>query len=480
LFLKDKQEASDKEHNDKFGIAKQKWLFDKKQKELEKARKKAKKDNEKAVKARVKAVEEARKKAEAAKEGKDGEEEKKAQEEEKDEEPEEVESEEEPEEPEPVKEDPPKVALTVEEKKLSFKPVVIPDLTPYVLNTMFAKFSLPEKEEGFDSLRYEFLKDDGKCKEFVREWISSRKLTTRVEDIAPSAWFHTVKRDWDKSVQDWLGALAKYKSDVAKKLQEKAAKEAKKKMAALKVAAAKAKAEVEKKNGDEKKEDEKKEEKEEEVVEEVEDDDDEPEPTVDLDDIEVFGVDDVKDVGGGMPLYAEFGNDDWTLMALAFELHLLVHSFKKDVNDEDRAGIHVDHVDFYYQRYFKKPFIPMAFGKETVKDVIELAKDVVFIDGKGVLVNRLQGEMESYQVFIKITEEIRRFRAIRIDMGEESAVLKFTMHQGNNQHYSQKRKQDWGPPQGAGAVPAGPFKGGWAQNSWGPPGKKGKGKGWSK
>jgi len=357
--------------------------------------------------------------------------------------------------------------------------VVIPDLTPYVLNTTFAKFSLPEKEEGFDSFRYEFLKDGGKCKEFVQEWISSRKLTTRVEDITPSAWFHAVKRDWDKSIQDWLGALAKYKSNVAKKMADKAAKEAKKKMAAAKAAAEKAKAEAEKKNGDEKKEEEKKEEeKKEEVVEEVEDDDEEEEPMVDLDDIEVFGVDDVKDVGGGMPLYAEFGNDDWTLMTLAFELHLLGHSFKKDVNDEDRTGMHVDHVDFYYQKYFKKPFIPMVFGKETVKDVIELVKDVVYIDDKSVLVNRLQGEMESYQVFIKIVEELRRFRAIRIDLGEESAVLKFTMHPGGGQHY-QKRKQDWGPPQGVGG--RGPFQGDWGKgHSWGPPGKKGKGKGWSK
>jgi len=475
LLLKEKQAASDKEHNDKFENTMKKWLFDKKQKELEKARKKAAKDREKAAKARAKAIEEAKKQAAVATEGKENEE-KKAQDEQKEEEPEEEEpEEEEPMEPEPVKEDPPKVALTPEEKKLSFKPPVIPDLTQYVLNTTFAKFSLPEKVDGFDTLQYEFLKDGGKCQEYVQEWISSRKLTTRVEDIKPSARFHAVKKNWDKSLQDWLRALAQYKSNVAKKLADKAAKEAKKKMAAAKAAAkaaaAKATDEAEKKNGEEKKEEKEEEKKEDDVVEEVEDDDEEPEPVVDLDDIEAFAVDDVKDVGGGMPLYAKFGNEDWTLLILAFELHLLAHSFKWDVNDEDRTGMHVDHVGFYYQKYFNKPFNPKAFGKDTVKDVIELVKDVVCVDGKGVVVNRLQGEMESYQVFVKITEEIRRFRAIRIDLGEESAVLRFTMQPLQSLHHGQKRKPDWQPPQGPG---------GWGPQSWGPAGKKGKGKGWSK
>jgi len=275
LLLKEKQAASDKEHNDKFENTMKKWLFDKKQKELEKARKKAAKDREKAAKARAKAIEEAKKQAAVATEGKENEE-KKAQDEQKEEEPEEEEpEEEEPMEPEPVKEDPPKVALTPEEKKLSFKPPVIPDLTQYVLNTTFAKFSLPEKVDGFDTLQYEFLKDGGKCQEYVQEWISSRKLTTRVEDIKPSARFHAVNKNWDKSLQDWLGALAQYKSNVAKKLADKAAKEAKKKMAAAKAAAkaaaAKATDEAEKKNGEEKKEEKEEEKKKKERVEREED-----------------------------------------------------------------------------------------------------------------------------------------------------------------------------------------------------------------
>ncbi|CAK0863240.1 unnamed protein product [Prorocentrum cordatum] len=475
LFLKQKQDAANKEHQEKFEATKKKWLFDKRQKELEKARQKAAKDKEKAAKARAKAIEEAKKKAEAAKEGKEVVEEEKKEEEPEEEEPEEAE----PEEPEPVEDDPPKMTLTAEEKQLSFKPAVIPDLTEYVMNTTFTKFSLPEKEEGFDEIRYEFLKDGAKCKKFVQDWISSRKLTTRVEEIKPSAWFHTNKKSWEKAVHEWQAALAKYSSNLAKKRSDKAAKEARKKQAAAKAAAAKAKAEEDKKNGEVKEDDKKQEVVEE--IEEEEDDDDEPEPQVDFEGIDVFGVEDVTDIGGGMPLYKEFTQDDWTLMSFAFELHLMAHSFKKDCGDEDLPGLHVDHLDHYYQKYFKKGFSPQSFGKETSKDAVELVKDMVLVDSKGTLVSCLQEEMETYQAFVKITEEARRYRNLRIDLGEEDAVLKLAAQRGGNQQYGQKRKQSWGPPQGQPGAKGGWGQQGWGQQGWAPAGKKGKkGKGWGK
>jgi hypothetical protein len=469
LTLKQKQETADKEHHEKFEAAKKKWLFEKRKREMESLRKKAAKDKEKAAKAKAKALEEAKKKAAAAKEGKEVEEEEKKEEEPEEEEPEE----EEPEEPEPVAEDPPKMVLTDDEKQLPFRPAVVPDLTEYVLNTTFTKFSLPEKAEGFDEIRYEFLKEGAMCKKFVRDWISDRKLTTRVEDIKPSEWFLTSKKNWDKSVLEWQAALSKHNSEIMKRQADKRAKEVRKKQAELKAAAAKAKAEAEeeKKNGEDK--DEGKKEEVAKVVEESEEEE-EKEPEVDFEGIDVFGVDDVKDIGGGIPLYKEFTKDDWTLMSLAFELHLLGHSFKKDCNDEDILGLHVDHLDFYYLRYFKKGFSPTSFGKETAKEVIELVKDAVVVDSKGVLVNCLQEEMETYQVFVKITEEARRFRCMRVDLGEESAMLKLAVQHGSQQQYhgSKRKKNEWAPP------PSAPGKGAWG--SWAPAGKAQKGKGWGK
>ncbi|CAK0856577.1 unnamed protein product [Prorocentrum cordatum] len=437
LTLRQKQEAADKEHHAKFEAAKKKWAFDKKKREMEKARKKAAKDKEKAAKAKAKALEEAKKKAAAAKEGKEVEEEEKKEDEPEEEEPEE----EEPEEPEPVEEDPPKMTLTAEEKELPFRPVLVPDLTPSVFNTKFTKFSVPDKAEGFDEIQYEFLKDGAKCKKYVQDWISNRKLTTRVEDIKPSDWFLTSKRLWDKSVLEWQAALSKHKSAIMKKEMDKRAKEMRKKQAAAKAAAAKAKAEADKKSGEDKEEGKEEAAK---VVEEPEEEEEEEEeePEVDFEGIDVFGVDDVKDIGGGLPLYKEFTQDDWVLMSLAFELHMLGHSFKKDCKDEDRPGLHVDHLDFY-SKYFKKGFDPASFGKETAREVVELVRDAVLVDGKGVLVNCLSEEMETYQIFVKITEEARRFRLMRIDLGEESAVLKFAAQNGGQQWAHGAKRKRW-------------------------------------
>merc|ERR1719424_98752 len=140
LALKIKQDASNKDHDKKFAEEKGKWLLAKRQKIAEKAQKKALKEKEKKDKARIKHMEELKKKAAAMREGKEYVKEEEMPE--LEDEPEE----EEPEDPEPVKGDLPTVTLTAEEKLLNFKPVVVPDLTPYVLNTAFTKFSLPDTE----------------------------------------------------------------------------------------------------------------------------------------------------------------------------------------------------------------------------------------------------------------------------------------------------------------------------------------------
>merc|ERR1712203_753537 len=60
---------------------------------------------------------------------------------------------------EPLDETPPKVELTAEEKKLWFAKSSTPDLLPFVLNTTFAEFTVPEKEDGFDEIRYDWNKN---------------------------------------------------------------------------------------------------------------------------------------------------------------------------------------------------------------------------------------------------------------------------------------------------------------------------------
>merc|ERR1712107_870356 len=99
-----------------------------------------------------------------------------------------VESEEEKAEPEPMEQDPPKVELTAEEKTAWFSKADVPDLVPYVANTSFAKYSVPEKEEGFDEIKFDWA-DVAKSKAYLKIWIMEKKISTRVEDLVPSQWF---------------------------------------------------------------------------------------------------------------------------------------------------------------------------------------------------------------------------------------------------------------------------------------------------
>eukprot|EP00932_Pfiesteria_piscicida_P003584 SRR837773.13492.p2 GENE.SRR837773.13492~~SRR837773.13492.p2 ORF type:complete len:673 (-),score=469.65 SRR837773.13492:45-2063(-) len=371
------------------------------------------------------------------------------------EEPESEEEKEEPEEPEEEKQ-PPKAELTDEEKKMAFCPHDIKDLTPAALSSSFAKFSLPTAAEGFDAVTFEWSKDK-KCEEYLKRWILERKLTLRVEDIKPSEWFEKHYREWQQTVQGWKHKETEYENRVHKKKAELARKEAlklAKKKAAEAAAVAKEKAEAEKAaadaekgeegeekkegeeeakamevdeekkaDGEEKKADEEEKKEEEEEEEEEEDDD----TATDFANLDVFGVEDICNVGDrNMPLFKAFKAEDWAMMQLRFELHLLVHAFRKDVDDPDRLGIHTDHLPFYFHRYYKKNIHAKDYGVENFKDLVNLVSDTAFLSEKSVLGSHLHEDMETPVVFVKLTEEARRYRQLQIDLGEEGAVLKLS------------------------------------------------------
>merc|ERR1719454_814554 len=77
---------------------------------------------------------------------------------------------------------------------------------------------------------------------------------------------------------------------------------------------------------------------------------------IDASSIEPADVKDVTDLGNGEPLFAHFVYEDWTLLSLRFELHLLAHAFRKDLDDPERPKFHTTHVSFYMNKYYRKPF----------------------------------------------------------------------------------------------------------------------------
>merc|ERR1711974_90055 len=118
-----------------------------------------------------------------------------------------------------------------------FRPAELQDLTPLALSASFAKFTLPSKGEGYDEVKYEWYKTGSKCQEYLKQWISARKLSTRVEELVPSHWFNQKWSEWQKAVTQWKSKQNAYRAVVAKK----AADREKKKVARAARAAARAK-----------------------------------------------------------------------------------------------------------------------------------------------------------------------------------------------------------------------------------------------
>ena len=89
---------------------------------------------------------------------------------------------------------------------------------------------------------------------------------------------------------------------------------------------------------------------------------------VNFDDLDVFAVEDVMDLGNTMPLFAQFLYEDWALLNLRAELHLLLQNFKKDLDDADR------------QKYFKKSWNFNQYGLAKFADLLDILKDAISVD----------------------------------------------------------------------------------------------------
>jgi len=284
-------------------------------------------------------------------------------------------------------ETPPKAELTEVEKQAKFRVLTVPDISSFVMSSGFGHFCIPEKTEGFDDIIYEWANEDG-SRDYLSKWVLQKKITSRMDDLQPSEWFKTKAAEYQKALQEWQTKQKEHQN--AKKAEEK------------------------KKPGDE-----------------GADDDDETKRS----DVDIFSVEDVCNVGNGVPLFVDFSFEDWALLSLRFELYLLQAAFKHDVDDPERVGIHESHILFYYHRYYRKQLMPRLYGKDSIEDVCELIKDTVKINSDDkVLVSQLSTEPDAPDQFVKLQEESRRKRQQRIDAGDETARLDFSvLHQQQQQ-----------------------------------------------
>lgn len=141
--------------------------------------------------------------------------------------------------------------------------------------------------------------------------------------------------------------------------------------------------------------------------------------------MDIYAQENINDVGDGIPLYAEFSGEDWMFARLRFEFGMLTWSFKKDIDDPDRVGIPMDHVGFYFQKYFGKGLNTKQFGASDTTELLMLIKDTAGVKDN-LLVSQLTDDVDNLDIFVKLTEEARRERCRRIEAGDETARLKFT------------------------------------------------------
>jgi len=371
-MLKEKQEKSDALWHAKKAEKERKKRVAERAKQLAEAKKKFEEEKKKKAEEAAKEKKDEEKKEDDKEEKK--EEESKMEVEEgaaKDEEKKDEAMEEEEEETEP-----PKVELTDEEKAKFFRKPAISDLTSKTLNDAFASFSIPEKAEGFDDVRFEWQKA-AKSQEYLRNWVVERKRTTRMDNLQPSAWFRETLKTWQKTLLEWQAKQTAFKASPAGKAQ-----------AQKKAAEKEGEDDAEEKNkGD------------------------------------IFSVEDVNDVGNGEPLFKDFVFEDWALLQLRYELFLLQAAFKKDVNDSDRPGIPETHFGFYFNKYYRKYPNPKLYGVEGHVELLKLVKETVSFEEE-LLTAKATCEPDDFAMFVKLGEENRRERQRRIDAGDETARLK--------------------------------------------------------
>lgn len=336
--------------------------------EAEKKKREAEAERKKALEAKKKKAEEAKKAREAAqkkkKEEKEGVEEE-AAEEKPDEEMKAEDEEPKAEEPEADK----PVELSEEEKNTWFRKFDCPDITEDVLAKSFAKFSVPTKAEGFDDIRFEWQKE-AEATKFLREYVLAAKKTQKVHDLELTDWFKEQWSTWQKETQTWKSKQKEWKDPAKRKALEKTDVE------------------------------------------------------IDVENLEVFDVENIDDVGNGEPLFANFAYEDWALLAARFEQHLLIHSYQKALDDPDRPSFLEKDLKFYYQMHYKKSLNVKDFACETFDEFRDYVKDSIEVKEDGYVQAPLADDT-THAYFVKLTEENRRERERRVDAGDETARLKF-------------------------------------------------------
>ncbi|CAJ1406374.1 unnamed protein product [Effrenium voratum] len=263
------------------------------------------------------------------------------------------------------------------------------DMENQVANT-FGDFAIP-KEEGFEEVRFEWAPGH-QCEETLRRWVLERKLTQRVQDLKPDNWFRDCQEAWQEHLARWKRRQEDWRDPATRQRLQDEAVEKRKAREVLPVGRLK------------------------------QDEADEPKDSPqNCDEADVWKLEDPMDIGTGEPLFSKFSWEDWMLLELRVQLHLLVHGYKHCMKDPQRVSFHESHTQFYYEAFYKRALSLKQYGVDSVLELLQMVKDTMEVLKNSVLDPQLS-EDTPLENFLRLTEDARRLRLRRLDAGEDGQL----------------------------------------------------------
>lgn len=282
-----------------------------------------------------------------------------------------------------------------EEDEKAWLEEVIDEQHENELARSFEKFTIPSEEEGFQEICFVW---DGEeeSNEDLKQWMAEKKLVQRVEDLRPTAWFKEKLREWQTVLSKWKRRQEDWQDPVKRRRIEKP------KLLPVGMLG------------------------------------DHPENGVDvatpagegevppLEEVDPWKLLDLMDIGSGEPLFSKFSWEDWMMLELRVQLHLLVHGYKHAMNDPQRVTFHESHTEYYYEVFYRRALRVRHFGVTSLEDLLEMVKDTMEVIPSKSLLDPQLSDDTPFENFVRLTEDARRLRFSKLDAGDASAQLRLT------------------------------------------------------
>ncbi|CAE6920097.1 Hnrnpu [Symbiodinium sp. CCMP2592] len=287
------------------------------------------------------------------------------------------------------------------------------DIPEKELAKVFSDFSLPTADEGFQEIQFMW-QGEKECLEHMQKWIAERKLTQRVEDLKPTEWFKKQAELWQQSMmkwkrkfEDWQDPLKRRRlEDDARRRREEQPQEKEKPLPVGRL--------------DEK------------VVDLDEDEPPKPQkPPDSCDDVDPWTLEDLLDIGTGEPLFSKFTWEDWMMLELRFQLHVLVHGYKHCMNDPGRVSFHESHTQFYFETFWGRELSLRNYGVESIAELLRMVRDTIEVLPNNSVLDPQLSDDTPLENFVRLTEDYRRDRLRKLDAGDQTAALRLQKPQAH-------------------------------------------------